>query len=95
MAILRIERPQSQPRQLPLLPCGERIAASQSRLPFFDGVLNRDVPELGPLVDLAAPVGILHGPRKWMLGRNHPPVASSLPVVLYENETSRIYLPHR
>jgi hypothetical protein len=27
--------------------------------------------------------------------RNHPPVASSLPVVLYQNETSRIDLPHR
>jgi hypothetical protein len=95
MAILRIERPRSQRRQLPLLPCGERIAASQSRLPFFDGVLNRDVPAPGPLVDLAAPVGILHGPRKWMLAGITPPVASSLPVVLYDNETSRIDLPHR
>jgi len=64
MASLRIERPRSQRRQLPLLPCGERIAASQSRQPFFDGVLNRDAPELGPRVDLAAPIGILHGPRK-------------------------------
>ena len=66
----------------------------QSRLLFFDGVLSRDVREPGPLVDLAAPVGILHGPRKWMLAGITPPVASSLPVVLYENETSRIDLPH-
>jgi hypothetical protein len=26
---------------------------------------------------------------------NHPPVASSLPVVLYGNKTNRINLPHR
>jgi hypothetical protein len=28
-------------------------------------------------------------------GRNHPPVASLFPVVLYGNESSRIDLPHR
>jgi hypothetical protein len=33
----------------------------QSRLLFFDGALNRDVSELGLLVNLAIPIGVFHG----------------------------------
>jgi hypothetical protein len=62
MAILRTERLRSLRRLLPLLPRGERIAGLCSFvLLFFDGALNRDVPELGLLVNLAIPIRFLYG----------------------------------
>jgi hypothetical protein len=68
----------------------------QFRLLFFDGALNRDVPKLDPACESCHP-GFFMGSVSVEMdaARNHPPVASSLTVVLYENETSRIYLPHR
>ena len=41
------------------------------------------------------PIALKLGGTAGYTRRNHPPVASSLPVVLYETETSRIDLPHR
>jgi hypothetical protein len=71
---------------------------SQLHFMFLGGAFYRDVPERGPLVDLAIPLRIFRNGLvsvEMDAARNHPPVASSLPVVLYGNETSRIDLPHR
>jgi hypothetical protein len=64
----------------------------------LNGAPVERIAELRPLVYLAVPSWpICHGESVCGMngGRNYPPVASSLAVVLYGNETSRVDLPHR
>jgi hypothetical protein len=76
-AILRTERLRSQRRLLRLLPRDERIAAFAVLSSVLWRCLNRDVPELGPLVNLAVQLGIISHRSlcRWTIPRgNRAPV---------------------